>query len=519
MKLGERAFQNAIVNTVTSFVPLALNLVLWPYIVATLGESSYGILALVTSVVGYFALLDLGLGDAVIKYMAEHLGAGDLRGANTLLGVAAVIFLVVAALGAALVAALAGVLAGTVLKIPPDMIHVTRISLVVAAAGFFFTMLLTLSTAVLNGMNRYDVSSLINAAMGVTTSIGTAILLFLGRGLLPIVVLNCVVPFVVLIIHVAVIRRLQPGLRVAFSLDRPMMKRVFGFGMFSLMGRVTDIVNRQLDLLIIGAMLTVSAVTYFVIPFTVLNRITGLIGRAGVVVFPAVSELHGQQRATTIQELYITASRLILTGATALLLPVLVLGPRFLHLWMSPGFAREGGLCMVLLTVAVCIDVTTNIPTFVTNGVGRPKVVGLASLAHAVIFLALIVPMGLRAGISGVAGAYLASCIAVTIPFIIYVNRHVVGITNLRLLRDAYFRPLLAAAPVLLLLLLLPRERINDLWLLLGVMGAGSVLYLALAAATGVWQERERALVRSYMGRLADAGTRLWDGLRSGANA
>ena len=46
-------------------------------VVETLGDSSYGIYALVGTVIGYFALLDLGLGNAVVKYVAEYSGQKD----------------------------------------------------------------------------------------------------------------------------------------------------------------------------------------------------------------------------------------------------------------------------------------------------------------------------------------------------------------------------------------------------------------------------------------------------------
>jgi O-antigen/teichoic acid export membrane protein len=362
-------------------------------------------------------------------------------------------------------------------------------------------MLLTLLTAVVNGLNRYDISSLITAGMGALTTLGAAALLLMGYGLVHIVILNVVMPALAAGIYFRTGKRLFPQLKFRPRWRLDVFRQILGFGMYALLGRITDVIVRQVDLLIIGALLGVSSVTYYVIPFTILNRMTALVGRIGMVIFPAVSELQGQHQRDRIEALYLTSSRMILALATAFCVPLLICGPRFLYLWMNPEFAERGSLPMLLITAGVFFDLWTNVPTFVVDGMGRPKISGLAAVSQAAIFLALMVPMALWKGITGVAGAFLISMATVGPVFAWYVNHHIMAMTVRRLFHTSYLRPLAAGIITAVPLLLLPMERVTNIFVLLAILAAGFFGYFIVAFALGVFEQRERRVIGEYFQR------------------
>jgi O-antigen/teichoic acid export membrane protein len=501
MKIGERTVNNALFNAASGVVPLILSFIFWPYIVEQLGDSSYGIFALVSTVIGYFSLLDLGLGNAVVKYVAEYAGK-DTEHTEEIVGVALSVFLVAGLIGVLIILSIAKVLATDLLKIPPDLVNVAYHSFCAASLGFFLTMLITLFTAITNGLSRYDISSSAMAVMGMATTIGAVLLLRSGFGLIHLVWLNVLIPLLVVIFYLMMTRHLMPGIAFRLRLKKATLKKILHFGMFAMLSRLTDVISSQVNLLVIGAILGVASVTYYVIPFTILNRLTNLLCRIGMVIFPAISELQGQNRQDTIRELYLTTSRIILSFSAAFMVPLLVFGVRFLHLWMDSEFAARGGLVLQIITAAVFLNLCTNVPTFVVNGLGHPKVSGVAAICTASLFLILMFPGAMCGGIVGVALAQLISASVVTPLFIRYVNCKVLGLTLRQLLRESYLRPLLAAVLVAIPLLLVPQEHINNLFLLLAVMGAGSCLYFLTALLLGVYQERERRVFLSYLNRI-----------------
>lgn len=502
MKIGERTVNNALFNAGSSMLPLLLSFIFWPYIVSELGDSSYGVFALVGTVIGYFALLDLGLGNAVVKYVAEYAGQQDDNRIKEVIGSALLIFLLAGLIGALLILAIARVLAARLMKIPPELIDTAYFSFCAASVGFFATILMTLLTSIINGLNRYDISGITMAVMGIVTTIGAVLLLRTGLGLLSLVWLNVTIPLSAAFFYFIVIRRLLPGVPICLLYKPAIIKRLLHFGMYAMLSRLTDVISRQINLLIIGAILGVASVTYYIIPFTILSRLTNLLGRIGMVIFPAISELQGRQQHDTICDLYLTSSRIILSFATAFTIPMLIFGIRFLHLWMGPEFAEQGGVAMLFITIGVFLSQCTNVPTFVVNGLGQPKVSGMAAIASALIFLALMIPGAIYGGIVGVAAADAVSAAAVSPIFIWYVNRKVIGLSTPHLLKKVYVRPLLTGIVVAVPLLFVPQARIQNIFIMLLVMGGGMGLYFVIALLLGVYQQRERKVLMDYLVRM-----------------
>jgi O-antigen/teichoic acid export membrane protein len=499
MKIGERTINNAVFNAGSSIIPLVLSFIFWPYIVEALGDSSYGIFALVGTVIGYFALLDFGLGDAVVKYVAEYSGKKDAKRTGEVIGTALSVFMAAGLIGVLLILSIARVLAARLLKIPPDLVEVAYHSFCAAAIGFFFTMLLTLFTSITNGLNRYDISSCASAAMGIISTVGSVILLRQGFGLIHLVWLSVLLPLLVVLFYFMIIRHLIPGIPFRPAAQKESLKRILHFGMYAMLSRISSVISSQVSLLMIGAILDVAAVTYYVIPYTILNRLTNLLGRVSMVIFPAISELQGQNRQDTICELYLTSSRIMLSFATAFTVPMLIFGVRFLKLWMNPEFAERGGIVLLIITIGVFIAQCTSVPSYVVNGLGHPKISGLAAIANAVLFLVLMIPGAVYGGIIGVAAAETLSILIVVPFFVCYVNCKVLGLSLRKLVQESYLRPLLAGALVAVPLLLVPQEGIGNLFVLLAVMGAGSGLYFLAALLVGVYQQRERRVLKKYL--------------------
>src|SRR5204862_5583169 len=65
--------------TMGQFAVLASAFVATPFLVRMLGAERYGVLALVSLLVGYFLFTDLGMGAASTRFAAEALGQQDRR--------------------------------------------------------------------------------------------------------------------------------------------------------------------------------------------------------------------------------------------------------------------------------------------------------------------------------------------------------------------------------------------------------------------------------------------------------
>jgi O-antigen/teichoic acid export membrane protein len=224
-----------------------------------------------------------------------------------------------------------------------------------------------------------------------------------------------------------------------------LLREMAGFGAWFVAASIGVTVLYQLDKLLLGSLLTVGAVTYYVVPGGLANRIQGAVGAATQIVFPATSALLVRGRRDALVRLYRDGTRLSVLLAAALGVPMAVFADRFLLYWLGADFAERSSLVMVLLTCTYVLLGVTGVAWGLAFGSGRAKVNALAVLGMGAIDVGLLLVLVNPLGLNGAAMAYLLSA-AVGAPLLIgYVERVVVGLSGWEFLRE-YGRVLPAVA-------------------------------------------------------------------------
>ena len=145
--------------TLLSFITL-------PFIVRGLGTDGFGVLTLVQVVTGYFALLELGFGSALIKYVAEYHAVKDERSLAKVIGTLTSVYGLIGLVGGLLMWASAGFLVHRVLHIPPGLERQAVLAFQVGALGFFFSMSLSVYGAIPTALQRMDLTGTRNILLG-----------------------------------------------------------------------------------------------------------------------------------------------------------------------------------------------------------------------------------------------------------------------------------------------------------------------------------------------------------------
>lgn len=83
--MNKELYWGVILSYITTFVSLGISLLLTPIIIRLLGQSDYGLYESIGSFVNYLAVLDLGFGAVVTRYVAKYQIAGDIEGRDRFL--------------------------------------------------------------------------------------------------------------------------------------------------------------------------------------------------------------------------------------------------------------------------------------------------------------------------------------------------------------------------------------------------------------------------------------------------
>ncbi|MFL6134150.1 MAG: lipopolysaccharide biosynthesis protein, partial [Nocardioidaceae bacterium] len=165
---------------------MATSFLLTPFILHSVGETSFGIWVLANVLVSYGALLDLGMGSAIVKYVADARARGDADEAHELLATATRAYA-----GLALVAVAAGPLlstvAGKAIAVDQAAEPTARAVLLLVTLTFAINLAATPVTATLRGLQRYDITNALTVVSALTTAILTVLVLQAGAGLVGMV--------------------------------------------------------------------------------------------------------------------------------------------------------------------------------------------------------------------------------------------------------------------------------------------------------------------------------------------
>ena len=135
MKYSMRTINNAVFNVISWIIPIIFSLVFLPYIVHKIGDEEYGILTLILTVIGYFSILDLGLENAVIKYVAEYNAEGNTKKTNDVIQTTFLIYIFLGLFGGVILFSISGILVKYFLKIPPELISDAYTAFCLGAIG------------------------------------------------------------------------------------------------------------------------------------------------------------------------------------------------------------------------------------------------------------------------------------------------------------------------------------------------------------------------------------------------
>src|ERR1044071_5524963 len=107
MDKGRRLITNTIFNVIQNPLDILVQVFLTPFIVGTLGKSSYGIWTLTGSTLSYIAELRAGLNSAVSYHVPRLQQKDDVPSVNRVVSTVSAFYAVITVLGAVLIALIA----------------------------------------------------------------------------------------------------------------------------------------------------------------------------------------------------------------------------------------------------------------------------------------------------------------------------------------------------------------------------------------------------------------------------
>jgi O-antigen/teichoic acid export membrane protein len=384
------------VNTVISFV-------LSPIVVHALGSVYYGVWSLLMQFTGYLWLFDFGVRESVIKYVAQYDASGEDDKLETTVRTAISVYALVTL--AALLAV--GVLSAALpylFNIPADAVPTARIAAFVTGATVAQSFLSNVFVGVLMGLQRIYLVSRVGILFAIGRAVATIVLLRSGYGLVALAVLNLVLSLANAGLVVHYCRVFLPTL--PFRPIRPVREevvKILNYGKYVLLSNIGDKIVFATDAIVIGMFLPIAALTPYAIAGTLINQMRSVVMAMAAVFNPLTSSLRAAGDDQVVQRVLQTGAKGAMTAGLPLCIGFIMLGERFVTLWMGPEHAPMAGRVMTVLALGYIIGLPYYTISGVLYGLGQHRIIAIMRVVEGAMNLALSIALVNTIGLVGVA--------------------------------------------------------------------------------------------------------------------
>ncbi len=421
----KNSFKNALYNAFGFVFPVVLSLLTVPYIVHKLTLEVYGIYVLAISLMGLMSFLDLGFGQGIVKFVSQYEAKRDYDKINKIIGVSLSIYLTMGLLGCVLIFSLSGFLARDVFKVAEGHVQTTSLAFNIVAFGFLVNFINGVFLNIPRALQRYDVSVKIQNAVWFCSIISMVILLYLGRGLISILLAHIFFRLVGVVIFYKASKVILPTLKVKLKFSKDIFREIFGFSIFTAINGITGNIVFRVDKMVIGAFLGTEAVALYNIPFMIVQMVNGFINSVSQFLFPVVSYIHSLGDKERLKQVYAKSIRYVVVLALISATILILLGETFLSLWMGKEFAEKSAFIIPIISVVFFFISISVVGFWFYNGLGRAKINMISSFVAASCYLILSLILIPKLGLMGAAVAL--AFVLIPFPIYFYILNRLIG--------------------------------------------------------------------------------------------
>lgn len=458
------------------------------FFLGRLGQARYGVWVLIGDLFRYRTLLGLGLNSAINRRIPMYYAKDDEEGIRKVVSTALFFFTIIAVV-LVLLSVLFAVKIGDWFAIEPELVRTASVLTLVVGIGFAASTPLQLTTAVLSGLQRYDMVSITTVVVMVVRTVLTIVLLLRGYGLVTLGLIYGISEVVARGVQHILARRLLPAGYISWrNVDGTLLKEMLFYGMNTFLYAMGALIIYRASATITGIFLGTSQVAQLYTAAAALLLMSEFLQAFTAAIKPAVSDLDARDDHSRVRQIaFLTQkySLLILIPAACFLI---VMGREFLTVWVGaklkdPATLQTMATVLAILTAGYFFILSQHSNFLVLAGRGEHKVFGILTAVEAVLCVssAVISVKVLNLGLVGIAWSNFVPMVLVAgIVLPIYFNRKM-KISAWDSIRHVWWPAILGGLPSVAIIALWrhlsPPDSWREILAVVAVAGAVTVIF------------------------------------------
>lgn len=382
----------ASLNYVIIILNMLVGLLYTPYMLKMMGQSEYGLYSLVASVISYLTVLDLGLGNAIIRYTAKFRAEGKVTEQYEMFGMFLLLYITIG-----LIAFVGGlglyfnVDALFLATMTAEELDKARIMMLFLVFNVAITFPLSIFGSIITAYERFVFPKVINIIRIVLNTVIMICLLGMGYKAIAMVILQTIFNLLTLIINYFYCKH-RLHIKIFFrNFQWGFLKEVAVYSFWIFLNVIMDRIYWSTGQFILGAFVGTITVAIFAVAIQLqqmyMNFSTAIIN----VFLPKVTHMVMCNSIYTnrdISDLFIRTGRLQFIIMSVLLSGFIVFGKQFIILWAGEGY-EDTYIIALLFFIAMLPDLIQNLGYTILQARNKVKYRTIIGLTVSILSLFL----------------------------------------------------------------------------------------------------------------------------------
>lgn len=400
-----------VLNYVVIFLNTVVGLLYTPYMLRMMGQSEYGLYSLVASVIAYLTVLDLGFGNAIVRYTAKFRAEKKTEEQYEMFGMFFLLYLVIGfvafGIGLGLYFNVGTLFGDTMTAVELGR---ARIMMLLLVANLAFTFPMSIWGSIIQAYEDFVFQKSLNIIRIILNTVVMICLLHFGYKAVAMVVVQTIFNVLTLVVNFIYCRR-KLNIHIYFRFKHfhwGFLKEVAIYSFWIFLNAIMDRVYWSTGQFVLGAMVGTAAVAVFAIAIQLEGMYMQFSTAISSVFLPKVTAMVATNRSRKeISDLFIRTGRIQYIVLAYILSGFIIFGRQFIELWAGAGYS-DAYMISLLFFIPLTVPLIQNLGITILQARNEMKfrsvlyiIIALVSLAMQIVLTRFFGGIGCAMGVSG----------------------------------------------------------------------------------------------------------------------
>ena len=400
-----------VLNYVVIILNTVVGLLYTPYMLRMMGQSEYGLYSLVASVIAYLTVLDLGFGNAIVRYTAKFRAEKKTEEQYEMFGMFFLLYLVIGiiafGIGLGLYFNVGTLFGDTMTAVELDR---ARIMMLLLVANLAFTFPMSIWGSIIQAYEDFVFQKSLNIFRIILNTAVMICLLHFGYKAVAMVVVQTIFNVLTLVLNFIYCRR-KLNIHIYFRFKHfhwGFLKEVALYSFWIFLNAIMDRVYWSTGQFVLGAIVGTAAVAVFAIAIQLEGMYMQFSTAISSVFLPKVTAMVATNRSRKeISDLFIRTGRMQYIVLAYILSGFIIFGRQFIELWAGAGYS-DAYIISLLFFIPLTVPLIQNLGITILQARNEMKfrsvlyiIIALVSLAMQIVLTRFFGGIGCAMGVSG----------------------------------------------------------------------------------------------------------------------